>query len=96
MNELEIKLVLKFIEDYLFEPTKSWPRDEFDERAYARWAAYEIVERLMDCPFDPPDLIIEEFMLELDIYSHQTKSEHIKDMFSIARDTALDILCLLT
>lgn len=94
MNELEIMIVLRYIEEYLFEPEKTWPEAIFEERTYSRWAAYEIVHRLTDYPFDPPDEIVEAFILELLKYSYISKNQEASKMFSIAKDTAEDILCL--
>ena len=96
MNDLEISIVLRFIEDHLFEPGGSWSRQVLKERAYSRWAAYEIVRRLMDHPFDPVEVTIESFIFELIGAEYLAKNDKTAGMFSVAQDTAEDILCLLT
>lgn len=96
MNELEATLTMEYIDEHLFEPTRTWPKHLFEERTYARWAAYEIVRRFMDHPFDPPDLIVESFMLEMINYSRISTNPEAARIFEIAQDTAEDILCLLS
>ena len=94
MNELEILLVQRYIDEYLFEFKQAWPKTAFIERSQARWAAYEIIERLTTCPFNPPEEIVEMFMLEMMQYSYVAKNEETSNLFRIAGDTAHDILCL--
>lgn len=92
MNDREISVLMDFIDEHLFEPESHWPKCFFDKRSYSRWAAYEMVERLMDHPFDSPDLIIEEFMLKMAYFSCQSKDVHKNLIFTTARDTAEDVL----
>lgn len=94
MNEIEVIIVQHYINEYLFEPTSSWPKESFEERSHARWAAFEIMHRLMDFPFDSPDMIVEAFILELTMYLYLAKDEKTTKLFSVAKDTAEDILCL--
>lgn len=86
--------VLEYMEKYLFEPGYSWPIHIFDERSYSRWAACEIVERLMNRPYDPADEVIEEFIFELSAYVYASTDDTSKrcQMFSIAKNAAEDIL----
>lgn len=94
MNEIVVQKIMECLEENLIEPNKSWPRYLFEEQSYARWAAMEIAERLMDRPYDSPDLIIEEFMLKMAAFSAATDDPKRSRIFSIARDTAEDILTL--
>ena len=94
MNEIAIQEVKLYIEECLFEPRYNWPADIFEERSYSRWAAFEIIQRLMDQPFVSPILIIEGFMYEMASRSHIEEDLSKDHMFQIARDTAEDILCL--
>ena len=96
MNQLAIQTVQKYIENHLFEPEKTWPNDIFERRVYSRWAALEILQRLMDNPFDFPDVVIEGFYLEMDVRACMETDERRHKLFAIGRDTAQDILCLFT
>ena len=95
MNELEARIVLKYIDEYLSEPIESYSTKGLGQRSYSRWAAYEIIERLMEYPFNPPDEIVEAFIIEMTGYSYMAKDPRTARIFEIAMDTAEDILCLL-
>lgn len=94
MNELAIRKIIECLEENLFEPKYSWPEKAFEDRSYARWAAYEIWERLMDRPNESPDLIISEFMLQMILYENITEDPKKARIFSVAKETAEDILTL--
>ena len=43
------ELVVKYIETSLPPPQIEWGRREFDQRIYERWAAEELLSRLLNC-----------------------------------------------
>lgn len=94
MNEVAIQEIMNYVEENLFEPQKNWPKDIFEERAYSRWAAFELIDRIMDHPLDPPDMIIENFIFEMIKLSHNTENREKCRIFSIASDVAEDIIYL--
>ena len=89
-----IQLIVNYMESHLFEPERYWPKHLFEERVYERWAVSEILQRLLDNPFEFPDIVVEGFMLEMSLYS-QMKDGTPAKVFNVARDTANDILCLI-
>lgn len=91
MNELAAMTIMRYIEEYLFEPEWSWPQAEFYRRTYSRWAAYEILELVLDHPFIPADVVIDEFMLKMLYLSHTAENVNNSIMFSIAADAADEI-----
>lgn len=94
MNETAIQKVINFIDEFLFEPTGRWPVEMFEERAYSRWAANEIIQRLLDCPFDAPEEVISRFIFEMSMNSHMATDEKKQRIFQIASETAMDILIM--
>lgn len=86
---------MSYMEEHLFEPQVCWPKYYFEQRAYAQWAASEILELVMDHPLTPPDEVVYEFILKMVIYSEVTESREKRFIFSTARDTAEDILNLI-
>ncbi len=56
---------MDFVHEHLFSPSLSWDKYEFKKRSYEQWAAMEIIERIMDKPFDSPIDTIEKFMFEM-------------------------------
>ena len=96
MNEVAIYKIMSYIENNLFEPGYLWDKHVFKERSYSRWAAYEILEQLMDNPFSSPDTIIEEFIIKTALYSCVNEDSEASRIFIIARDTAEEILELIS
>ena len=100
-----ITVIQDYIQETLFEPESDWPKSEFYARCYARWAANEILERLIKedmklpsyltgkkkrRPFD----IIKEFIDEMDYYSEIGECKQSRYIFAIAKNTAIDIILL--
>lgn len=94
-NELAVKSIITYMEECLFEPKTSWFKHEFEKRSYSRWAANEILEGVMDHPMSPADTIIEEFIFKMSLYSCVAEDSKASFIFSIAQDTAEDILAYL-
>lgn len=94
MNDEAVIKILRYLEEYLFEPMKDWPKEEFERRSYERWAAYEIVESLMDNPFTTADMVIDEFIFKMISFFLLAKEQ--KQQFIFAIDVAETIRSLLT
>ena len=60
-----VSIIQRYVEEYLFSPSFTWPKYEFRKRSYQQWAAYEICDRILDKPFDDPITVIENFMFEM-------------------------------
>lgn len=93
-NDLAAEVVMTALEENLPEPNRNWPADIFEEQSYARWAAYELANRLMDRPYEFVDNIIQDFILEMSGYLHQVRDPQKERLFRVAIDTAEDILTL--
>lgn len=93
-NEVAAHMIAESLEENLFEPNKNWPGAAFEDRSYARWAAMELVNRLMDYPHESPDLIVEEFMFKMEMFSAATDDPVKSRIFSVAKETAEDISTL--
>ena len=93
MNDEVVTTIFRYLEEYLFEPMKNWPKEEFEKRSYERWAAYEIVESLIDHPFATADMVIDEFILKMIFFAHLAKEK--KQQFIFAIDVAETIQSLL-
>lgn len=93
MYEQAAQTITRYIENTLYEPEICWGKEMFAYRSCERWAAYEIIERILDHPFDPPTETVEMFLLEMTGFSYKNGAH--KSIFEIARNTAEDILCIL-
>lgn len=93
-SELAISIIQEYIEQYLFSPSFSWPENEFKKRSYAQWAAYEIVHRIMDKPFELPVYVIENFMFEMVMYAYYGEDEQRSLIFQTAVETAEELVLL--
>lgn len=95
MHDLAVQKILSCLDDILFEPDKRWSNDDFERQSYARWAAYEIINLIMDKPYDMPEIAAEEFMYTMATFAAFTKNSKKRRIFEIACDTANDILTIL-
>ena len=84
--------LLAYIDEYYCEPPFVWHTQLFEEMTYSRWAAFEILGRILDRPFDPPEDVVSDFLLRVALYSQVVKTPTQQRIFSIAEDTAEDIL----
>jgi len=106
-NEAAVSVLQYYIDEYLFEPKSNWPKDRFGGRSYSRWAAYELQGHIIEESLRlPPHLtitgreqktpieIIEEFISEMDYFSEMNGNIRSQFIFSVAKETAKEILDL--
>lgn len=107
MCDLAISIIDDFIKENLSEVDSKCPKDYFEDRSYARWAAYEIIGRLDEEaqrlpshitgswrePIPPVD-IIAGFIDDMEGYVYDGCSEQHERIFSIAKDVADEIILL--
>lgn len=94
MADIALEIINNFIQEHLFSPSGSWNKYEFEKRSYAQWAAYEIMNRIMDHPLDRPIDIVDEFMFEMAMYACLGEDEHRSFIFQTAVETAEEIALL--
>lgn len=83
------------IHKHLFSPALSWDKYEFKKRSYEQWAALEMIERIMDHPFDPPIDTIESFMFEMYCNAYVSGDDEQRTfIFRTAVETAEEIILL--
>lgn len=96
MNNRELSIILEYIEDlkdcsYGFPRSFSkWQKEYFYQNAYSRWAANEILGLLRRSKAYSSIPVLEEFVRKMDKYACMKSDNSL--MFSIAKDTAEDIL----
>lgn len=92
MNDRDVIMMEEYIRNNLPTETKY-----FDIYAYSRWAAYEILERMINETMKLPSHIsgkeqlsavdiVESFIDEMDYYQSEASSNYVKNVFQIARD----------
>ena len=100
---MAILTVRRYINETLSVPRNSWSKRDFETRTYSRWAANEIMERLMEeelkLPYHisgieakTPIEIVDGFIEEMDVAVESTNNSDHKFMFSTARHTADEVL----
>lgn len=94
MNDVAISIITKYIEENFFDPQLNWPKEEFDKRSYSKWAAYEILESVMDKPFTIPIEVIDEFYLKMAMFNYAADGTNQEFLFKCATDTAEEIALL--
>lgn len=96
MNDLAIQEVTRYVaylEDTFTDPLIDEPM--FEIVSYSKWAACEILNRLMDRPFDTPDTVLDEFIYDMTMRSYDSSGMNKNRIFAIAVDVAEEILQLL-
>ena len=113
MCNIAISIIIKYIDehlcatDYLGQVNPKESKEYFEDLSYARWAAYEIIDRLnteaerlpshitgsLREPVLPVD-IIEGFIDDMERYIHNGCSEKHEHIFTIAKNVAGDIILL--
>lgn len=105
MYEQAIAKVKEYMDTQLPAMNSVYPNYLFDIRAYSRWAASEIIERLIeeDSKLPPhitgkepmPEIdIIQDFIDETEYYSCMVTDPNMEKMFTIACNTGKYIKCL--
>lgn len=107
MYDEAIYIVRKFIDvhvgGYKCDKYPIWPKNEFDTKSYSRWAADEILGRIMDESLKPPPYvsgcyqedvtdIIKGFIAEMDICLENAIDERHQTAFYIAWDASCKLL----
>jgi hypothetical protein len=113
MCDMAIVIINKYVDDrlystdYLGKITPKESKEYFEDLSYARWAAYEIIDRLnteaerlpshitgsLREPVPPVD-IIAGFMDDMEYCIYNGCSEKHERIFTIAKDVADDIILL--
>jgi hypothetical protein len=113
MCDVAISIISKYLDehlcatDYLEQVNPKESKEYFEDFSYARWAAYEIIDRLnteaerlpshitgyLREPVPPVD-IIAEFMDDMECCIYDGCSEKHERIFTIAKDVADDIILL--
>lgn len=95
MCDTAASIILDYIQEHLFSPSLSWDKREFKRRSYQQWTAHEIIERILDHPFDPPLTTIENFLFEMYFYAcFSGEDEERTFIFQTAVETAEEIVLL--
>lgn len=107
MEEYEraISVIKEYIETNLFEPKLTWPKHEFDLRCYSRWAAEELLERIINESERLPEYLtgrvarrpldlVKEFLDEVHTYLLLYDDSKTSMIFYTAERTAIDIILL--
>jgi hypothetical protein len=104
-DEIVICHISNYIDEELREPQADWSEEEFRIQSYSRWAANEILDRIIKeaskLPYHisgkeliPPVQIIVEFVDEMDYYADLNNEETFTgiERFSVAREAAKELL----
>lgn len=84
------RLILRYIDLYLFEPLLSWPKQEFESRSIGRFVASAILTAILDHPNKDIDELMFDFYLSLK-YFESTIADDNPMYWRI--DIAKDIVC---
>lgn len=91
MYEMELRILISYMQDCLSTPAPNWSDRYFADFCYQRWAANEILERMLQRPFQEPIDIAEDFILEMMYYRNLARTLTAQRLFEAAIRTAEDV-----
>lgn len=86
-----VKTIQNYIQCEIPEPSIAWSMHEFQRRSYARWAAFELLDKISDNPFTPADEIAGRFLFDLMLCAKDSSSTQYF-IICTAMDTIEDII----
>ena len=103
MDDRDVALIEEYIQQCTVDVEDDYGSYYFDLHSYSRWAANEVLQRVIcEAMKLPPHIsgkesltlldVVETFIDEMDYYAYLIQSERAKEIFSIARDEGKCIL----
>lgn len=103
MDDRDVLKVVRYIENCIPSPNIKESKECFKSHSYSRWAANEILERMIDEAMKlPPHIsgeeslsatdVIDYFIMEMEYYSDITSNRDMKKMFDVAGEEGRHIL----
>lgn len=92
MRETAMSLIIQYMDDVYFEPDCKWSEIAFKEHAYGRWACCEMIERIMNHPYDTPEEVIKDFSFEMEMLIAVSDGDKSNYPFIVGLEAAEDIL----
>lgn len=97
------EVIRRYLNENLPEPQHYWNKTEFEARTYSRWAANELLARIMEeelkLPYHISGLeqkvpveVAQEFVYEMDLLWELTNDKRRRFMYATASHTADEIL----
>lgn len=107
MHDISIGIILRYLDEYVLDPTTIFSEDSRLEQSYSKWAAFEIIKRLrleieaqansIEGRQDKsPVRIVMDFESEMNAFAVLGGPRKSAIIFEVARSTARDILYLIT
>lgn len=91
-NEIAVMALCEYLYQ-VEEPELHWDqKDQFEEVCFARWAAGELINAIMDHPMVSAEDTIEEFAIKMTAYSALSHDTDAGRIFKIAANFAYDTL----
>lgn len=84
----------RYVDENLFMPSPRWPTYEFDVRCYERWAANEVIYKIMHETEDPI-VIMQDFYKQVKKCMFEADSPEVRLIFSTAVETIEELGSLL-
>lgn len=95
MNDYAIDRIYWFMNLPEFQPHGFESREDFEEHAYVRWTANELLMEIMDHPFIPADDTMMEMWFRMLFFYHEAPSPRARRQFLAALNTLDTINALL-
>lgn len=94
MDGEHLQKLLNYLHD-LPELDLHQSKDEFIFYSYAHSAVEEVIQRVLDCPFEATDDILWKFILEMSHYANKAQTEDVKFLYETLCEVGVDLVYVL-
>lgn len=94
MDGEHLQKLLNYLND-LPTPDLNQSEDEFIFYSYVRSSVLEIIQRILDCPFEATDDILWKFVLEMTHYANNAQAEETKFLYETMCEVGVDLVWVL-
>jgi len=93
MNEVAAATVSEYIARYCYDAEPNWPAIERQKVSYKNFVAMEILEKILESPYDDDcDIIAGEYLTMCEIIAEETANRDLRECFKAGAETAKDIM----
>lgn len=93
MNEVAAATVSEYITRYCYDAEPHWPAIERQKVSYKNFVAMEILEKILESPYDDDcDIIAGEYLTMCEKIAEETANRDLRECFKAGAETAKDIM----
>ncbi len=96
MNDVAIQKIINYANEHLLGLGSTCSKQVIMEKSYECWAVDEILLALMDHPLTEAEIVIERFIIKMELFLHISDDPQNDYIFTIAANMAEKLLGLIS